>query len=42
MKIPLKDSFEDELRRKGYSEEAIMMMVFSQYLNKAETESNDD
>jgi hypothetical protein len=38
MKVPVEDSFEDKLRRRGYSEEAIMMMVFSKFLENVEPE----
>ena len=41
MNIPVEDNFEDKLRRKGYSEEAIMMMVFSRYIYNEENEEND-
>jgi hypothetical protein len=42
MKIPIEDSFEDKLRRRGYSEETIMMMVFTRTLEKIESEENND
>lgn len=42
MKVPVEDSFEDKLRRRGYSEEAIMMMVFTRALEKIESDESDD
>jgi len=42
MKVPVEDSFEDKLRRRGYSEEAIMMMVFTRTLEKIESDESAD
>lgn len=38
MMIPVeeRDTYEDKLRRKGYSEEAIMMLSFSRMIMKIE------
>jgi len=41
MKVPIEDSFEDKLRRRGYSEETIMMMVFSRTLDRIENEEEN-
>jgi len=42
MMIPLedRDTYEDKLRRQGYSEEAIMMMAFSRALMIEEDKDN--
>lgn len=44
MMIPLedRDTYEDKLRRQGYSEEAIMMMAFSRTLMIEEDKDKDN